>query len=61
MLPLGVAAADAAIQNKIYGSVMTTLIILNKEIKGIMEIAKHIEKSGLFNKGITNKIENELK
>ena len=41
LIPLGLAAAaaaiDAAIQKKIFGSGMTTLLISNEEIVGIMK------------------------
>ena len=49
LIPLGVIAAasekDAAIQKKIYGSGMTKMIILNEEMKDILEIVKHLEES----------------
>ena len=52
LLPLelsaGMSAADAAIQNKVYRSGITTLIISSKEIESIMKIAKSLEKSGLL-------------
>ena len=47
LIPLGLAAAaaaiDAAIQKKIFGSGMTTLLISNEEIVGIMKIVKSLE------------------
>ena len=45
---------NPAIQKKIYGSGITTLIISNAEMNDIMEIIKHLEKSGLLNKGVSN-------
>ena len=43
---------DAAIEMKIYGSGMTTLIILNKEMKDIIERVKYLEESCLLNEGV---------
>ena len=47
LISLGLMAAasamDEVIQNKIYGSVITTLIISNKEMKVIMKILKSLE------------------
>ena len=50
-LSLGMSAADAAIQKKIYGSGTTALIISNEEI----------EESGLLINGISETIKNEAK
>ena len=55
------SAADAAIQNKIYGSGTTALIISNEEMKDIMKIVKSLEESGLLIKGTSEKIKNETK
>ena len=55
-----VSAVDAAIQKEIYGSSKTTLIISNKEMKGIMKIIKYLEESGLLIKGVSKTIENEV-
>ena len=56
LLPLRVTAVqsekDAAIEMKIYGSGMTTLIILNKEMKDIIERVKYLEESCLLNEGV---------
>ena len=60
-LSAGILVADAAIQNKIYGSVTTALIISNKEMENIMKIVKSLEESGLLIKGITETIKNEAK
>ena len=49
LIPLGLTAAasatDAAIQNKIYESETTALIISNEEMKDIIHIVKSLEKS----------------
>ena len=54
-----VSASDAAIQNNIYGSGMTTMIIWNKEMKNIMKMVTSLEEPGLLIKGVSNAIENE--
>ena len=55
LIPLELTAAalatDAAIQKKIFGSEMTTLIISNKEMNDIMIIIKPLEDAGLLIKG----------
>ena len=65
MILLGFTAAasitDAAIQKKIYGSGITSLITSNEEMEDIMKIVKSIEKSGLLIKGISETIRNEAK
>ena len=65
LIPLGfmaaVSATVAAIQKKIYGSGMTTIIISNKEMKEIMKIVKSLEKSALLIKGVRETIKNEAK
>ena len=65
LIPFGLTAAtsatDPAIQNNIFGSGMTTLIISNKEMNDIMKIAKSREESGLFIKGVSETIKNEAK
>ena len=40
---------------------MTTIIISNEEIKDILEIVKYPEESGILDKGVAKKIENEVK
>ena len=54
LIPLGLTAAasgtDAAIQKKIYGLGVTTLMISNEEMKNIMKIVKLLEESGLLMK-----------
>ena len=65
LLPLGLSAgmsaADAAIQKKICGSGKTMLIISNEGMEDIMKIGKSLEESGLFIKGVSETIENEVK
>ena len=52
LIPLGLTAAtsatDAAMQKKIFESVMTTLIISNEEMDDVMKIVKSVEESGLL-------------
>ena len=40
---------------------MTTLIILNDEIHGIIKIVKSLEDSGLLIEGVTKTVQNEVK
>ena len=65
LIPLRLTASqsvrDATIQNKIYGSGTTTLIISNEEMKDIMKIIKSLEDSGLLIKGVSKTIQNEAK
>ena len=65
LIPLGLTAAgsatDAAINKKIFGSGMTTLIISNEAMNDIMKIVKSLEESCLLIKGISNTIKNEAK
>ena len=62
LLALGVTAVvlatDAAIQKKIHGLGMNLLIFSNKEMKHILEMVKHLKKSGLLVKGVSETIEN---
>ena len=53
------SATDAAIQEKIYVSGITALIISNKEMEDIMKIVKSLKESGLLLKGISEIIRNE--
>ena len=60
------SAIDAAIQRKIYGSGKTTLIILNKEMKGILVIVENVlrnilKNQGLLGEGVSETFENEAK
>ena len=63
LLPLWVAEAasapDTVIQEKIYESGMTTLIISNKEMKDILEEVTYLEEYGLLVKGASKTIANE--
>ena len=65
LISLGLMAAasamDEVIQNKIYGSVITTLIISNKEMKVIMKILKSLEESGLLIENVSKAIESETR
>ena len=60
-LSAGMSAADAAIQKKVYGSEITTLIISNEEMEDIMKIIKSLEESLLLVKGICETIKNKTK
>ena len=44
-----------------FGSDVTTLIILNKEMNDIMKIFKSFEESGLLLKGVSETIKNEAR
>ena len=65
LIPLGLtavaSATDAAIQKKIFGSDMTTLIISNEEMDDKIKIVKSIKESGLLKKGVSKTIKNEAK
>ena len=55
------SAIGAEIQKKIHGSGTATLIISNREMNGIMEIAQTLEDSNILLKGVTKTIKNETK
>ena len=66
LIPSGLTAeassVDAGIHKKILGSGnMTTLIISNDEIEGIIKIVKSLEDSGLLLKAVTETVQNEVK
>ena len=66
LIPLGLnaaaSAADAGIHKKILGSgSMATLTISNKEMEDVIKIVKSLENSGLFLKGVTETVQNEVK
>ena len=65
LIPLGLtataSAADAGINKKTLGLGNTTLIISNDEIHDIIKIIKSLEDSGLFLKGVTETVQNEVK
>ena len=63
-MPLGLTAAsatDAAIQKKIFGSDMITLIISNEELNDIMKTTKSLEESCLLIKDVSETIKNKAK
>ena len=63
LIPLGLTASasatDAAINKKMIGSGITTLIILNEETNDIVKIVQSFEESGLLIKGVSETIINE--
>ena len=65
LISLGLTAAasaiDVAIQKKILGSCITTLMISNEQMDDIMKIIKSLEKPALLIKGVSETIENEEK
>ena len=64
LIPLGLAAAsatDAAIDKKMFGSSIATLIMSNEEINDIMKIVKLLEVSDLLIKGVSETIKIEAK
>ena len=44
-----------------FGSGVTTLIILNEEMNDIMKIVKSLQESGLLIKDVSEKTKNEMK
>ena len=62
LIPLGLTAAasatDAAIHKKMFGSVVTTLVI---SMNDFMKIVKSLEEFGLLMKGVSKTIKNEVK
>ena len=65
LLPLGLTSAasatDAAIQNKFYGSGMTTLILSNEEMNDTMKIIRCLEDTGLLIKGVVKQLKMKQK
>ena len=65
LVPLGLTVAasaiDAIMQEKIYGSGMTALIILNEEMEDVTKLDKYLEESGLLINDISETIKNESK
>ena len=55
------SAADAAIQNKIYGWGTTALIISNEEMEDIMKVVKLPGESGLIIKEMNEKLKMKQK
>ena len=60
-LTASAAATDAAIQNKNFGSGMTTLTTSNEKMDNFMKIIKSLEESGLLIKGVSETIKDEAK
>ena len=60
-LTAAASAADAGIQNKIYGSGTTTLVISNEEMNDIMKTVQALEDSNILLKGVSETIKNEAK
>ena len=60
-LTAAASATNAAIQKKIFESVITALVISNEEMEDIMKIVKSLEKAGLLNKGISKTIKKSSK
>ena len=65
LIPLGLtvaaSATDADIQNNVFGSGMTTLIISKKEMDDIMKTVKSLKEFVLLMKGVSKTIKNEAK
>ena len=65
LAPLGITTAasviDAGIQKKINDSGTITLIILNKQINGMMKIVQALEESNVLLKGVTKIIKSKTK
>ena len=65
LVPLGLmvaaSAIDAIMQEKIYGSGMTALIILNEEMEDVTKLDKSLEESDLLINDISETIKNESK
>ena len=61
VLTVATLATDAAIQKKIHGSRTKALIISNEEMEDIMKIVQSFKETGLLIKGVSTKIENEVK
>ena len=59
LLMVATSATDAAIQKKIDISVVTTLIISNKDMEDIMKIVKYFEELGLLPEGASKTVDNE--
>ena len=60
-LTAAASATDAATQKKIFGSIMTTLVILNKEMKNIMKTVKSLIKPGLLLKSVIKNLKMKQK
>ena len=60
-LTAAASAADAGTHKKILGSGTTTQITSNDEMEDIMKIVKSLEDTGIFLKGVTETVQNEVK
>ena len=64
-MPLGLTAStpatNAAIQNIMVGTAMTTLIASNEEMYDILTIVKSLEEFALLIKGVSETFQNEIK
>ena len=64
-MPLGLPAAssstDEAIQKKMYGLSMTTLVFSSEDWNDILKIVKYPEECGLLIKWVSETVENEVK
>ena len=65
LVPLGltavVSAIDVAIHKEIFRSGMTILIISNKEMNDITKVVRSLEESGVFIKGVSERIKMKQK
>ena len=65
LMPLGLTAStpatNAAIQNIMFGTAMTTLIASNEEMYDILTIVKSLEEFALLIKGVSETFQNEKK
>ena len=61
MIPLGLIAAGAVIQNKICGSGMITLISSNEEMNDIIKIVKFLKNAGLLKKHVSETVKKKQK
>ena len=65
LVPLGltavVSAIDVAIHKEMFRSGMTILIISNKEMNDITKVVRSLEESGVFMKGVSERIKMKQK
>ena len=60
-LSAAMSATDAAIQKKMYGSGITTLIISNDDLNDLIKIVTALEEHDILLKGTSKTIKNETK
>ena len=60
-LTVAMSATDAAIQKKMYGSGITTLIISNDDLDDLIKIVTALEEHDILLKGTSKTIKNETK